>query len=729
VNRAFASTVLRLRFLIIPAWIAVAVLCTQRLPSIAGAAASPLGGLVPHDAHAITVEGREYELFDSTLLSRIAVVQRRGTGFRRGEEKRVYDRAVAVDKGRVPLLSHIAFALPITNARGIFPSSRERDTTAITFLYFKPDVSVNARLALAHTYANRIAGRGDALIGVTGALPAREAEFDSIEATLPELTIATVLLIALILLVVYRALAPPLITIAAAGITYVVATHVLAWVALKRGVEVPNEVEPVMIALLLGLCTDYSVFYLTGMRRRLEGGDETLDAARETIRLYSTIILTAGLIVAAGGATLVAGKLPVFRAFGPGVALTVLICLAVTMTFVPAVLAILGRLAFWPRLRLDDAPPDDDETLGRLARLRATRPAALALAAVAVAALGVAALGLRDTALGFTLIRGQPADSELRRAELAASRGFNRGIVAPTLVLLEGDGMRTRPLQVVRLERLIEHQSGIAGVVGPVQLQQLKETPPIFVNKQGNAARLAVIFKQEPLGANGIAIFRHLRDAMQSLLEQAGLRGVRADYAGDTVIAAETIDAVNGDIARIAGAVLLANLLLLAIFLRGLVAPLYLLAASTLGLAATLGLTTIVFERVFGHQDLTYYVPFAASVLLLSLGSDYNLFVVGRVWQEAKRRPLREAVAYAVPRASGTIAVAGFTLAASFALVAMVPIRPMRELAFTMSAGILIDTFVVRSLLVPSLVVLFGRAGAWPRRHAPLEPEPAVRRP
>jgi RND superfamily putative drug exporter len=110
-----------------------------------------------------------------------------------------------------------------------------------------------------------------------------------------------------------------------------------------------------------------------------------------------------------------------------------------------------------------------------------------------------------------------------------------------------------------------------------------------------------------------------------------------------------------------------------------------------------------------GHDDVTYYVPFAASVLLLSLGSDYNVFVVGRIWQSARERPMREAIAEEAPRTSTTITTAGLTLAGSFALLAIIPLRPMRELALALSLGILLDTFVVRSLLVPSLLALFRR--------------------
>ena len=144
-------------------------------------------------------------------------------------------------------------------------------------------------------------------------------------------------------------------------------------------------------------------------------------------------------------------------------------------------------------------------------------------------------------------------------------------------------------------------------------------------------------------------------------------------------------------------------------------APLYLLLASAAALAATFGLTVYFFTNVLHDSGLPYYIPVGFSVLLLSLGSDYNIFVVGRVWKEAERRPLQEAVAVAAPRAGRAITVAGVALALSFAMLAIIPITPFAVMAFAMGIGILLDTFLVRSMLVPALVVLFGRAGRWPR--------------
>lgn len=156
------------------------------------------------------------------------------------------------------------------------------------------------------------------------------------------------------------------------------------------------------------------------------------------------------------------------------------------------------------------------------------------------------------------------------------------------------------------------------------------------------------------------------------------------------------------------------NLALLVLFLRALLAPLALLTASVLALGAALGLTTWVFQGMLGGDGLTFYVPFAAAVLLVAFGSDYNIFGVGHVWDEARRRPLREAIVLAVPQSTRAITAAGITLAVSFALLAVIPLRPFAELAFAMGAGIILDAVVVRSLLVPCTLTLLGRYASWP---------------
>jgi RND superfamily putative drug exporter len=303
----------------------------------------------------------------------------------------------------------------------------------------------------------------------------------------------------------------------------------------------------------------------------------------------------------------------------------------------------------------------------------------------------------------------------VQEAASAASAGFAPGVLAPTIVLVEGEGVGGGTDSLASLERGLEDVPGVAGVVGP--REQAVEAPPgVLVSEDGNAARIVVVLDEQPLESEAIQVVRDIDERLPGLLEDAGLPRAEAAVTGQTALASDTVKAIVDSTALVGGVVLALNFVLLALFLRALVAPLYLLAASVLSVAATLGLTTYVFQGLLGHSDLTYYVPFAAGVLLVSLGSDYNVFVAGRIWQEAERRPLREAIAVAAPRASRAISVAGIALAASFAMLAIVPIDGFREFAFMMVVGVLLETFVVRPLLIPALVTLFGASSTWPGR-------------
>src|SRR3954447_14168386 len=453
-TRKVSWLVVRLGIVLIPAWIAVAVLAATRLPSISDGAESPLGALVPVRSKAVAAEREEYARFGTTMLTRVAVVQHNPRGLPEPVRRRAVARAVRIDRHELPRFRTIAFALPLVNR-----------TTAVTYLYDRPAASTHAQVALAKSYAQLARTEGDPVTGVTGVLPARLAEFDEIEAGLSRVALASVLVVALVLLLVFRAPGPPLLTLGAAGIAYTVSIHLLPWFADRLGHSVPRDVEPVLIALVLGLVTDYSIFFLHGMRRRLAAGESRIVAAEAVTTANLPIVVTAGLIVALGSATLVVGHLEVFRAFGPGMALTVLVSLAVALTFVPGALALLGPALFWPSLRRGERD-DVGRVRASFWQLLTRRPAALVVALATAAVLGTLALGLRDTALGFTLVRGQPSTSEVKRAAEAAQAGFARGVVSPTELLLEGHGVGARRARIAALERALQREPGGADVIG-----------------------------------------------------------------------------------------------------------------------------------------------------------------------------------------------------------------------------------------------------------------------
>jgi RND superfamily putative drug exporter len=751
--RAYAAVVVGLRHIIPLAWIAAAVAATIALPGLGDAPAAPLDDLAAKGGSAAKAQALSTRTFGFPLATDTAVVQRDPRGLSQDAQRRQLDAALAVRDHRDRALEPLQAAIPLSNARVRTPSG-ERGTTAITYLLFAPDTSLDDEGGVAQHYAQQtLGGPRAAVVGVTGAAPAREAQFHEIEQALPLIEAASVVLIALIVALAFRSIGAPLVALAAAGIAYAIAMRVLPWLGERADVTVPKEIEPVVVVLLLGLVTDYSIFFLSATRRRLRAGDERLPAARAAVAEVAPIVITAGLIVAAGTAALVVGHLQFFRAFGPGLAATTLISLAVSVTLVPALVALFGaRLFGGGQLREQPPPPPKGEEGERrwasdnvplrltrpvtavrrtselarehqtarwrlvLSRIASSRPVALPIALIAIGLLAFAAVNVRSTELGLSLVRALPAGDQVRRADDAASRGFAPGIVSPTEVDILAPGVAGRGAQLARLQALVARQPGVAAVAGPRE-QPPPPAPQVMVSRDGGAARLAVVLDSDPLGAPAIDRLRDLRDQMPGLLRSAGLSGARVVYGGQTALADDTVSRVLDDLARVAVVAVLVNVLLLALFMRALVAPLYLVASSILGLLATLGLSTLFFQRFLGQDDMTYYVPFAAAVLLVALGSDYNVFVAGRIWDEARRMRLREAIAVAAPEAARAVTVAGLALAASFALLAIVPLRSFREFAFVMAVGVLVDTFIVRTLLVPALTSLLGERAWWPGRR------------
>ncbi len=730
-SSAYAGLVLRLRWIIVLGWLGIATAATLVLPSIADEGGDDLGGLIPRDNPAIRTELRALDMFGFPLTGRTIVVQHDPQGLTPVAQARSVLAAAAVNQRQRRDDAVVLGALPVPNTLGLFPSASERGTTVLTYLFMSPRTSFLGQQRAAQHYVDTyLSGRDDAVVGVTGSIPARAQQGRLVQAALPTMELLTVLAVVVLVGANFRSLVAPLIAVTAVAISFVVTLRIAGLVGHLLGVSVPGELEPLIVALLLGVVTDYAIFFLSALRRSLGNGEERFAAAHRATASFAPIVLAAGLTVAAGTAALLAAQSGFFRAFGPGMALAVLAGVIVSVTLVPALLAILGRRALWPssaRFSARDEMPGPAPTLlfSRVFRGRTitllTRPRlAAAVFVVCTAGLVLAGLPLRHIQLGLSFTPSLPASNSVSRAAVAAGAGFAPGIVSPTTLLLEGNGLGARLPELRRLQGLVRDQPGVAGVFGPGE----KVTPLVLgvvLARNGDAARMLIVLQDEPLGAAAIDRFAALRAAMPSLLARSGLRGVRADFAGDTALAAGIITETRADLGRIALAALVVNLLLLVIFLRALVAPLYLLASSVLALTGALGLTTWLFQDVLGHDGLTFYVPFAAAVLLVALGSDYNIFGVGHVWEEARHRPMREAIAVAVPESTRAITAAAITLAVSFALLAVVPLRPFRELAFAMAAGILLDAIVVRSFLVPAMLTLVGPASGWPSRRLHLK--------
>jgi RND superfamily putative drug exporter len=613
----------------------------------------------------------------------------------------------AVDGSTPPGPGQVLAAIPLPTAT---------PDVAVTYLFISGGTSAAGATAVAEQYATHFRNQPGVRTYVTGLVPAQARQGVYALARLPVFEIGTFLLIAVVVGVAFRSLVAPLVVFAAAGIGFLVAVRALGLLAASFGFSLPAEFTPVLGALLIGVITDYCVLLFSGLRTQLDRGRPRLEAARGALAAEGPIVAVAGITVAGGTGALLAANFQLFRQLGPALALTVVLGMVISLTLVPALLAVLGRWTFAPGGLRPHTHPAAGRRAGRMLRLVIGRRGAAVALVVGVAVLGAAAVPVLHLRMGLSFTSVLPADDPVRQGAAALRNSGIRGVVAPTEVLVEGSRVSRQRAALERLQTAVERQPGVAEVLGPAQ-NPLPERFGVLFSRDGDAARLVVILDSDPLSAPAIADLDRLTGRLDALAAGSGLQGVTVSVTGQTAIAAELTAITLENLRIVLVAALLVELVILVVFLRALVAPVTLLLCSALGVAAALGLTVWFFQDLRGDADLTFYAPFATAVLLLALGSDYNVFAIGSIWEAAARYPLSQAIARAMPATARAIGAAGLILAATFAMVAVIPLETIREIAFTMAVGLLLDTFLIRPVLTPAVLTLLGRTAGWPSRR------------
>jgi putative drug exporter of the RND superfamily len=703
-----ARLIVGLRFLIVPAWIAAAVWASLSLPSIFGSEASELGSLLPRNSKAIEVEEKAIETFGLPVLSRTMVVAHEPGNFSLEQGEAAAGFIGRVDEA--PDYEAKLRAVPLLDAPGLLESKR-LGSTLVVYLYVDPALPENLQTEAVDDFAAELqeATRA-ATVHITGAVPASRAETHIANDNLLWVTMATIVLVVAILAFYFRSVGIPLLGLGTVAIAYQVTDHVLGWASERYSISIPREVDPVIVALLFGILTDYLVFFASDYRRHLQEGLSSCEAVREVTTELLPVISTAALMIAGATLTLLLSGVRFLSAFGPGMAVAVIVGAAVALTFIPAMLAIFGRILLWPSSpgpETSGTHPREQGPRGQLVGFAANHPAIVAIACLLV--LLAAASGLRKLEIGNPIITGLPSSTDVRQGYDLAQENLGPGVVGPTMLVLEEPGIGERQQQLASLQLALGRHDGVSGVIGPVMEAGASRPYGVLVSTNGDAARYVLVLSADPDGAEGTQILSNLEEDMPEMLEENGLTPAQVGMTGDTSIASELNADTWSAFERVAPAALLVLLVLLWVLLRSRTAPLYLVGVSVLTVAAALGLTVYLFQDLLDYGELAFFVPIATAILLLALGADYNVFLVSRIWSEAERQDLRPAIRTAGSRAARAIMVAGMILALSFAAVALIPIDAFRELAFAMFVGLLLDTLLARTLLIPALVSLFGR--------------------
>jgi putative drug exporter of the RND superfamily len=719
--RAIARAIVWLRFLIVAAWIAAVVLATVHLPSAFESESADAGSLLPHSSKAVEVEEKAIKTFGLPLISRTMVVAANPQGFSAASLSATGKYIAAADRkeGKSALR-----AVPLIDTPGLL-ASQKTATTLVVYLYIPTVLSEDEQQEAAEDFAAGL-GRvsGAEAVKVTGALPGTRAEADVANSHILWVEIATVVLVVGILAFYFGSLGVPLLALASVGVAYLGVDRALGWAGGQFDLSFSSEVEPVIIGLLFGVLTDYLVFFVSGYRDRLRSGVEPLAAVTEVTAELLPVILTAALMIAGATLTLLISGVDLLAAFGPAMAIAVVLAAAVALTLVPAALAIFGRALLWPRgagaaeATRGEGAEASAGVRGRLIGGAIRFPALTAI--LCIVALGAAATGVSRLALGNPVMRGLPPTNEVHQGYDLAAAGLGAGVLGPTMVVVEGAGVGERTAQLTALESALSEQEGVSGVLGPAA-EPLPGEPGLMVARSGDAARYILVLDGDPDGARASAALTNIEEHLPELAQRSGLGEASFGVTGDTTIATELTEETWSAFERVAPAAIAVLLLLLWVLLRSWTAPLYLVGVSVLVVAAALGITVYVFQDLLGYGELAFIVPVASSILLLALGADYNVFLISRIWGEAEGAPLKPAIRSAGVSAGRAITVAGLILALSFAAVMLIPIQSFREIGFALFVGLLLDTLIARTLLIPALVAIFGRD-----REEGSEPEPVA---
>lgn len=580
------------------------------------------------------------------------------------------------------------------------------------------------------------------------------------------LLMVTVGLVFVLLIVLYRSPVFAVIPLIAVGSVYAVADGTAAWVSDTFGLIVNGQTIGVMTVVLFGAGTDYTLFVVARFKEELRQGTDKRDAIRRTMRGVRGAILSAGGTLLAAVLLLLFAQLRSYQSFGPVIAIAVALMMLAAITLIPAILVVAGKFAFWP-----SEPEPEKQGKGSISGLSGAyehvaswvtaRPAMTLAGAVVLLGLGLGGLPLYQPT--FNQLKSLPSGAESVQAFDVISSAFPAGAAAPTNVVVrlpQGEGALT-PEGLRDLDRIagaltelpqvamVRTASQPFGAESPVGVQDVlaatnagsapqdsPSPPPAsggaggaaippsviasaaeeFVAPQGDVARMSLTLSLPPYSGRALDQIPEIRMRAHQAAQAAGIAPGNVLVGGETAIAHDIRQANQRDMFVVLPMVLGAIAIILGILLRSVVAPIYLTVTILFTYFSTLGFSLLAFEYLFGHEALSSFVPFFLFVFTNALGIDYTIYLMSRIREEASESKLKEATRIGLARTGAVITSAGLILAGTFSALMTVSFLDLFQLGFAVALGVLIDTFVTRTLIVPSIVLLLGRWNWWPSK-------------
>ncbi|MCZ4125349.1 MMPL family transporter [Streptomyces sp. H39-S7] len=603
----------------------------------------------------------------------------------------LYERASGITAAdQQAVASDAAAAAKLEGVRGqISPVTLSKDGRALQFtvpLVNQIDPVTDAVKALRAT-ADSHQGLTGHVTGLGGMYADFGGAFSSIDG---QLLVVAVGLVILVLLLVYRSPTLPVLVLLGIAFASGVAAAVVYGLTQHGGLTLTGQSQGVLSVLVVGATTDYSLLLVSRYQEELRRTQNKYDALATAWRAVLKPVLASGGTVILGTLCLLFSNLNSNRSMGPVAAVGITASLLAALTFVPAALALMGRGAFWPfRPAFGTAERTGEGLWGKVAGLVGRRPRGIWISTGLLLVLA-AAFTTQFRADGLSVSENFTKKPDSVHGQQALNAHFPGGSGVPVTIITKA----------AAAEQVATAARGVPGITSVTRLPK----------EVGGYTEIDAVLATTPDAPAAVDAVKRLRDVVHAV------PGSDSKVGGFTATSIDTRVGGVRDFKVVVPLVLIAILIVLALLLRSLVAPLLLIATVVLSYAASMGVAALVFNHVFHFANADPSVPLMGFVFLVAFGVDYNIFLMHRVREEALLHGTREGTLFALRRTGGVITSAGVVLAATFAALAVVPMVAMAEQAFIVAFGVLLDTIVVRSLLVPALTLELGNRAWWPSK-------------
>ncbi|WME22889.1 MMPL family transporter [Brachybacterium sp. GU-2] len=695
---------------LIVAWLAAAAVGGPYFGRVEEVSSNDQTTFLPESADATVVQSRLDEFQDSDSLPAILVFtsDEKLSKSALGELQESLDRAAGVDGV----------------LEGGSPAIPSEDGLAVqAILPLDPDAETGEVLAEVEDAATEGMPEGVRLhiTGPAGFSAELSEAFAGIDGVLLLVALAAVLVI---LVLVYRSVILPVAVLLTSVLALSAALLAIWWLAKAGVLLLSGQTQGILFILVIGAATDYSLLYVARYREALRENRSKRIATGVALRGTIEPVLASGGTVIAGLLCLLLSDLRSNSTLGPVAAIGIAFAMLAALTFLPAVLYALGRVAFWPRRPHYDPELSASGTQATargvwaaVARFVRRHPRPIWIITTLLLVVGASGLTqLRaDGVPQSDLVLGE---SQARDGQVALGEHFPGGSGSPVYVLTPEEDMEEVAGVLAGSEAIDGVSITVDGSSSTTATLSADGGIESFVPGESPAARVSqgdVLIQATLVEAadseQAAEDVRALRGPLHEISEQVYVGGV-------TATAVDTNDAAVHDRDLIIPLVLGVIFVILVLLLRSLLAPFLLILTTVLSFATALGVSAIVFNQILDFPGADAAVPLYGFVFLVALGIDYNIFLMTRVREEAKAHGTRDGITRGLAITGGVITSAGVVLAATFSALAVIPILFLVQLAFIVAFGVLLDTFVVRSLLVPALADDIGKRIWWPSRLA-----------